>query len=73
MIVADVLGKHGEPMLIRFGDVNHPGVESRIDRKANRNGTPRIYAVHAWPNGFRRTLTSMIHSEASSLRQIKFC
>lgn len=43
MGVSDALGKHGEPMLIRLGSHNHPGVESHIDRKANRNGTPRIY------------------------------
>ncbi|PTY07977.1 hypothetical protein DB347_07085 [Opitutaceae bacterium EW11] len=41
--VSDAIGKHGEPMLIRLGSESHPGVESRIDRKANVNGTPRIY------------------------------
>jgi hypothetical protein len=41
--VSDAIGKHGEPMLIWLGAQGHVGVESRIDRKANRNGTPRIH------------------------------
>lgn len=41
--VSDAIGKDGEPMLIRLGTQYHSGVQSRIDRKANRNGTPRIY------------------------------
>lgn len=41
--VSNEIGSHGEPMLIRLGAESHPGVESHIDRKANRNGSPRIY------------------------------
>jgi hypothetical protein len=40
---SDAIGADGGPMLIRLGSMQHPGVPSKIDRRANLNGTPRIY------------------------------
>src|SRR5208283_5390187 len=35
--IDDKIGGQDEPMLIRLGNASHPGVEARIDRKANSN------------------------------------
>ena len=41
--VSGEIGNHGESILIRLDNMDDAGVEARIDRKANLNGTPRIY------------------------------
>jgi hypothetical protein len=73
-LVSDRIGKHGEPMLIRLGEMNHPGVESRIDWKANQSGTPRIYGgarVVQW-FGENFALGETLHGVVLSPHQILF-
>lgn len=41
--VSAALGPDGAPMLIHLVDASHAGVKTKIDRRANANGTPRIY------------------------------
>ena len=52
--VSASLGRDGAPMLIRLGTTSHAGVKTKIDRKANANGTPRIYGGAEVADWFRR-------------------
>lgn len=41
--VTDQIGEHGEPILIRLGELGDIRLEARINRNANQNKTPRIF------------------------------
>ena len=45
--VSDKIGAHGEPMMVRLGWEDSEGVQIAINRRANPNGSPRLYGCRA--------------------------
>lgn len=51
--VSDLFGKDGELMTIRLGEDDEDGVQTTINRRANANGSPRLFGSRAVAQWFQ--------------------